>query len=134
MVADLRALFHHHATELVSHDDRSLDIVVNGIAVHVQIRSANPRGLHLDLHLIGAGRRVRQVAQLDKSVAPLVFDHSLHRYSPSAISSRSPALISPVARSTRKLASRVLMISATSTRATDSSGASPSAFIRSLLG
>ena len=35
VVADFRALFHHHATELVPHDDRRLDIVVDGIAVHV---------------------------------------------------------------------------------------------------
>ena len=35
VVADGRTLFHHHPAELVSHDDRGLDVVVDGVAVHV---------------------------------------------------------------------------------------------------
>ena len=52
LVADCRPLVHDHPAKLVPHDHRRLDIVVDGVAIDMQVGATDPGGLDFDLDLV----------------------------------------------------------------------------------
>ena len=78
LIARAGPLFYHDSTELVAHDHRGADVVVDGVVKDVQVGSANAARLYLDLHLRRTGRLLLDLAKLHEPAAPPVLYNSLH--------------------------------------------------------